>query len=122
MVVWPKPTFNSCLKINKISSTSGVNSRWRSNLPDDAVEVFEVRLDFLHRLLQQPAVGTDAHVGHSVDSHQGFHQPAHWMEGGLRRLARELGAYLVKSFKLYMMAELDEISDAVCYQSRPASP
>lgn len=55
-------------------------------LPDDAVEVFEVRLDLLHRLLQQPAVGTHTHVGHPVDGDQGLHQPAHGVEGGLRRL------------------------------------
>lgn len=55
-------------------------------LPDDLVDAVEVRLDLVDSLRQQPAIRSDAHVGHPVDRHQGFHQPAQRVEGGVTRL------------------------------------
>lgn len=62
-------------------------------LPDNLEDVVEVRLDLVDSLRQQPAIRSDAHVGHPVDGHQGFNQPAKRMEGGVTRLEEETRNY-----------------------------
>lgn len=57
------------------------------NLPDNAVEMREVRLNFLDGLSEQPAVRSHTDVSHPVDGHQCLHQPAQRVERGLTRLA-----------------------------------
>jgi len=53
------------------------------NLPDNAVVMYEVSLDLLNSLPEEPAVGSHADVSHPVDCYQRLHQPAQRVEGGL---------------------------------------
>lgn len=55
----------------------------KSDLPNNAEEAFEVGLDLLDRLPEQPAVKAHADVSHPVDGHQRLHQPAQRVEGRL---------------------------------------
>lgn len=56
------------------------------HLPDDLKNAAEVRLDLADGLMQEPTVGSNAHVGHPVDRHQCLQQPAQRVERGVTRL------------------------------------
>lgn len=55
-------------------------------LPHDLEDAAEVRLDLVDSLRKEPTVGSNAHVGHPVDRHQGFQEPAQRVQGGVARL------------------------------------
>lgn len=55
-------------------------------LPDNLKDAAKIRLDLVDSLMQEPTVGSNAHVGHPVDSHQGLQQPAQRVERGVTRL------------------------------------
>lgn len=62
--------------------------------------------------MQEPPVGSDAHVGHPVDGHQGLQQPAQRVEGGVAGLRGREAAFKQSAFKeagLSACSHLDEV-------------
>ncbi len=95
-------------------------------LPDNLEDAIEVRLDLADSLRQQPTVCSNTHIGHPVDRHQSFYQPAQWVEGGVTGLEevqknyREIFSLLAKRIlrNSHLMNTQEKQICNTCFQAK----